>query len=186
MARDKNDNELKIDDNVTVACVVTGIDPDDSEGNSRIHVQTAEKHFPDEHKTNIKLSSRQVALADTLFDEAMSEKLALAEISDHLYQPSARTAPTVAEAEAVAANAPANAAIKQLVLQSHLAVLNTVLSHRGVKAAVRQARAAGVSWGDILAAIIPLILGVFSGGTLDWAAIIAAIMALFNRPTPTV
>lgn len=36
-------------------------------------------------------------------------------------------------------------------------------------------------WADILTKILPLIIGLFTGGKLDWSAILQAILDLFKQ-----
>ena len=43
------------------------------------------------------------------------------------------------------------------------------------------AQKAGVNWLQILMTLLPLILSLFSGGTVDWQAVIAAILELFQK-----
>lgn len=50
--------------------------------------------------------------------------------------------------------------------------------------AITQARASGVPWSQILAALVPLILSVFTGGKIDMQTIINAILSLI-KPTPS-
>jgi len=52
-----------------------------------------------------------------------------------------------------------------------------------VKTAIEKAKAAGVPWIKIIITIMPFILGILSGGTLDIAALVAAIMSLFQNQT---
>lgn len=54
-----------------------------------------------------------------------------------------------------------------------------------VDEAIKQVLAGSIPWWQILMTIIPFILSIFSGGTVDIAALIAAIMALLNPPGPT-
>lgn len=49
-----------------------------------------------------------------------------------------------------------------------------------VGGAIEKARTAGVPWLQILAAILPLLLSLFTGGGIDVAALVAAIMALIK------
>ena len=69
-------------------------------------------------------------------------------------------------------------------------VLNAIAHHFGndavqkVSDAISKARAAGIPWITILETLLPLILSIFSGGSVNIAAIIAAILALINPPTP--
>ena len=62
-------------------------------------------------------------------------------------------------------------------------LLAKVFAHPGVTEATAKATAAGVPWGKILATILPFVMQIFSGGTVDWTAIIAAILALI-KPKP--
>lgn len=53
-----------------------------------------------------------------------------------------------------------------------------------VHAVIQKARAAGIPWFQILLKLMPFIISIFTGGGVDIAAIIAAILALLNPPTP--
>lgn len=68
----------------------------------------------------------------------------------------------------------------------HLSVLREVLQHPDVASAVSQARAAGIPFLQILLALLPIIASILGGGAINWQAIIAAILALFNPPVPLV
>jgi hypothetical protein len=70
-------------------------------------------------------------------------------------------------------------------LDAHIAMIRTILSHKGVAAAMLQARTAGVTLAQILAAILPFVLQALQTGTTNWSQVIAAILALINPPTPT-
>ena len=50
--------------------------------------------------------------------------------------------------------------------------------------AVRKALAAGIPWLQILFTILPFVLSIFTGGTIDIPGLIAAILALLNPPAP--
>ncbi len=69
-------------------------------------------------------------------------------------------------------------------------ILNAIAHHFGnegvqkVTDAIKKARAANIPWISIFATLLPLILSLFTGGKIDLAAIIAAIMALINPPKP--
>lgn len=72
----------------------------------------------------------------------------------------------------------------------YLGIMNFVAHHFGnegtskVTEAISKARAAGIGWLQIITTILPLILGIFSGGgTLSLQAIIDAILALL-KPAP--
>ena len=77
--------------------------------------------------------------------------------------------------------------IHDIMATHHVGLLQrlvaNVLAHPGVAEATAKATAAGVPWGKILAAILPFVMQIFSGGTVDWTAIIAAILALI-QPKP--
>jgi hypothetical protein len=64
----------------------------------------------------------------------------------------------------------------------HGGFVNTVMMHEGVAQAVTQAKAAGVNFFAILAAILPFVVQFITTGTVDWQAVIAAITALFGTP----
>jgi len=51
-------------------------------------------------------------------------------------------------------------------------------------AAIQQAQAASVPWSSILTVLVPILMSLLTGGTIDWTAVIAAIIALINPPTP--
>ncbi len=65
-------------------------------------------------------------------------------------------------------------------------ILDAIEAKAGAQAALRvsdaidQARAGGVPWLKILLTILPLLLPLFSGGTIDIQALIAAILALLQ------
>lgn len=65
-------------------------------------------------------------------------------------------------------------------------MLQSVLGHPQVKEAVNSATKAGVPFWQIITAIIPMILAVFSGSPLNLQAIIAAINALIHPVVPPV
>ena len=50
-----------------------------------------------------------------------------------------------------------------------------------VNDAIAKARAASVPWAQIFAVLLPLVLSLFSGGSLDLAKIIEAILALIPK-----
>ncbi len=69
-----------------------------------------------------------------------------------------------------------------------LAFVLTAIAHHFGNAAVGQAhdavlkaRQANVPWLQILGTLLPLVLSLFSGGTIDLAGIIAAILALIPK-----
>lgn len=66
-------------------------------------------------------------------------------------------------------------------------ILNGIAHHLGNRAvgqvndAIQQVRTAGVPWIQIFSTLLPLVLSLFSGGTIDLAAIITAILALIPK-----
>lgn len=70
--------------------------------------------------------------------------------------------------------------------------LNTLSTHTDatsqqiadVDAAMKKAMAAGVPWLQILFTLLPFVLQIFTGGTIDIQALIAAILALITPPKP--
>ncbi len=92
----------------------------------------------------------------------------------------------MAEPMQTAAGAGVDAAIDHQVGGGLLGrVLKRIFRNPEVGSAADQALNAGVPWGQILAAILPLVLSaLFGGGTLNIQAIIQAILALFNPPAP--
>jgi hypothetical protein len=65
---------------------------------------------------------------------------------------------------------------------AHANMATSILAHPDVAQAVRQARANGIDWPTIITTILGFLTSIFSGGTIDWAAIVAAILALFQTP----
>ena len=60
-------------------------------------------------------------------------------------------------------------------------ILDEVINHSGVHEAVHLATAAGISMPAIIAVILPLVLQYMLTGTIDWKAVIAAIMKLIQK-----
>jgi hypothetical protein len=60
------------------------------------------------------------------------------------------------------------------------ATVSEVINHPDVVKAMETAEAGGTDFLTILAAILPLILGLFSGGTTNFSALIAAVIAAIN------
>jgi hypothetical protein len=54
-----------------------------------------------------------------------------------------------------------------------------------VAAAITAAKASGISIFTIIATIFPYLITALTGGTIDWSALIAAIMALITPATKT-
>lgn len=74
--------------------------------------------------------------------------------------------------------------IRGAVLGVHFNLLNTIFANKDVADARVQAEAAGVPFIQILLTVLSFLPSLFTGGTIDWAGIIAAILALINPPTP--
>ncbi len=66
------------------------------------------------------------------------------------------------------------------IADMHASLLMAIIRHRGVRGAIAKARAAGVDWAKIIAAIVAMIPQILAGGGIPWSAIIQAILALIG------
>lgn len=68
--------------------------------------------------------------------------------------------------------------VQMQVLNGHLGMLNSILNNRQVRGAVHTVLSSGVNWIQIITVVLPFITQITNGGKIDWAAIVAAILAL--------
>ena len=91
---------------------------------------------------------------------------------------------TAKELASCANCAQAEADVRTAVANAHGSVVLMIRSHQGVAEAEAAALASGVSIWTILATILQFVTPIFTGGVVDWAGIIAAILALINPAPP--
>lgn len=81
---------------------------------------------------------------------------------------------------------PTNAGLLDLVMDARLGALRQVLTGPGVIQARADAGTAGVSFWQIVVAVLPFVEQLLAGQPISWSAVIQAILALFQpAPTPT-